>query len=196
MPIASRDNPIAVALKNYENVRTYQVTLRSRSDHFTEEIRYYYKAGYVRMEFSKPFHGAILTYNPLKKEVRLKPLQILDHVVTLSPDNALVKSSGGHAVNESDIGSLLGVVAKLQSNGQTYIVGDEDLSGRQTLLVRVSGNGDFTVRGIHRYDLWLDKKTYLPLKAVSYDPAEGLIEEVLMDDLEIDPDLPDHLFNL
>ena len=196
MPLAGADNPIDVALRNYEKVKTYQVTLRSRSAHFTEEIRYYYKSGRVRMEFIRPFPGAILTYNPLKKEVRLKPLQIVDHVLTLSPGNALVKSSGGHAVDESDIGSLLGVVAKLQSNGKTEIIGNEDLAGRQALLVRVAGNGDFTVRGIHRYDLWLDTKTFLPLKAVSYDPGGGLIEEVLMDDLEIDPDLPDHLFNL
>ena len=72
----------------------------------------------------------------------------------------------------------------------------DGLEASVELFVRVSGNGDFTVRGIHRYDLWLDKMTYLPLKAVSDDPGEGLIEEVLMADLEIGLDLPDHLFNL
>ena len=108
----------------------------------------------------------------------------------------MIQSSAGHRVDESDIGSLLGIVAKLQSNGKTYIMGDESLSGRQTVLVRVTGNGDFTVCGIHRYDLWLDKMTYLPLKIVSYDLREGVIEEVLMDDLEIDLDLPDSLFQL
>jgi len=87
-------------------------------------------------------------------------------------------------------------VVKLQSNGETSILGDESLSGRQTVLVRVTGIGDFTVCGIHQYDLWLDKKTYLPLKIVAYDLCEGVIEEVLMDDLEIDIDLPDDFFHL
>ncbi len=199
MPLVSTDNPgnpIAIALRNYRNIKTYQVTLRSKSHNSFEEIRYYYKSAYIRMEFIKPLPGVILTYNPVKKEVRLRPFRFTDHVVTLSPDNEIIQSSAGHKVDESDIGSLLGIVAKLQSNGKTYIMGDESLSGRQTVLVRVTGIEDFTVCGIHQYDLWLDKMTYLPLKIVSYDLSEGVIEEVLMDDLEIDLDLPDNLFHL
>jgi hypothetical protein len=189
-------NPVAVALKNYENVKTYQVTLRSKCNHFFEEIRYYYKSGYVKMEFIKPRSGVILIYDPMKKKVRLKPFRSLNYVVTLSPDNDMIQSSAGHKVDESDIGSLLRVVARLQSNGKTYIWGDEDLSGRQTVHVRVTGDEEYTICGIHQYDLWLDKKTYLPLKIVSYDLRKGIIEEVLMDDLEIDLDLPDDFFHL
>ena len=199
MPLVSTDspdNPIAIALRNYGNITTYQVTLRSKGHNFVEEIRYYYKSAYIRMEFIKPLPGVILTYNPIKKEVRLRPFRFIDHVVTLSPDNDMIQSSGGHKVDESDIGSLLKIVTKLQANGKTYLMGDESLSGRQTVLVRVTGIEDFTVCGIHQYDLWLDKMTYLPLKVVSYDLREGVIEEVLMDDLEIDLDLPDDLFNL
>jgi len=189
-------NPVTIALSNYKNITTYQVTLRSKSHNFSEEIRYYYKSAYIRMEFIKPLPGVILTYNPIKKEVRIRPFRFLNHVLTLSPDNNLIQSSAGHKVEESDIGSLLGIVAKLQSNGKTYIIRDEGLSDRQTVLVRVTGNEDFTVCGIHQYDLWLDKMTYLPLKLVSYDLREGVTEEVLMDDLEIDLELPDNLFQL
>ena len=199
MPLVSTDspgNPVAIALRNYRNITTYQVTLRSKSHNFFEEIRYYYKSAYIRMEFIKPVPGVVLTYDPVKKEVRIRPFGFINHVVTLSPDNDMIQSSAGHKVDESDIGSLLGIVAKLQSNGKTYIMRDESLSGRQTVLVRVTGIGDFTVCGIHQYDLWLDKMTYLPLKIVAYDLCEGLIEEVLMDDLEIDLDLPDSLFHL
>ena len=196
MPLVSTDNPIGSALRNYRNITTYQVTLRSKSHNFFEEIRYYYKSAYIRMEFIKPLPGVILTYNPIKKEVRIRPFRFINHVVTLSPDNDMIQSSAGHKVDESDIGSLLGIVAKLQSNGKTYIIRDESLSGRQTVLVRVTGIEDFTICGIHKYDLWLDKITYLPLKIVSYDLREEVIEEVLMDDLEIDLELPDNLFNL
>ena len=62
--------------------------------------------------------------------------------------------------------------------------------------MRLTGNEEYTICRIHQYDLWLDKKTYLPLKIVSYDLREGIIEEVLMDDLEIDLDLPDDFFHL
>lgn len=160
MPLVStdeQDNPVAVALRNYRNIKTYQVTLRSKSHDSLEEIRYFYKSVCIRMEFIRPLPGLILTYNPVKREVRLGPFSFADHVVTLSPDNEIIQSSAGHKVDESDIGSLLGIVAKLQSSGKTYIMGEESLSGRQTVLVRVTGIGDFTVCGIHRYDLWIDK---------------------------------------
>ncbi len=191
-----QDNPVAIAFRNYRNITTYQVTLRSKSHGSFEEIRYYYKSAYIRMEFIKPLPGVILTYNPVKKEVRLRPFRFTDHVVTLSPDNEIIQSSAGHKVNESDIGSLLEIVTKLQTNGKTYIMGDEILSDRKAVLVRVTGIEDFTICGIHRYDLWLDKMTYLPLKIISYDHSEGVIEEVLMDDLETDIDLPDSFFHL
>jgi hypothetical protein len=199
MPSVNTDkpgNPVAIALRNYRNITTYQVTLRSKSHNSFEEIRYYYKSAYIRMEFIRPLPGVVLTYDPIKREVRLRPFRFIDHVVTLSPDNDMIQSSAGHKVDESDIGSLLGIVAKLQSDGKTYIIGDESLSGRQTVLVRVTGTGDFAVCGVHQYDLWLDKMTYLPLKIVSYDIREEVIEEVLMDDLEVDIDLPDNLFQL
>jgi hypothetical protein len=189
-------DPVAIALKNYEKVTTYQVTLRSKSDHILEEIRYYYKSGFMRMEFIKPLHGAILTYNPIKKEVRLRPFRFTDRTVTLNPDNDMIHSSAGHKVDESDIGSLLKVVARLQSIGKTIILGDEDLSGRPTVHVRVTGNEEYTISGVHQYDLWLDKKTCLPHKSISCDLRGNVIEEVLMDDLEIEIDLPDDLFHL
>lgn len=192
----SPGNPIAIALGNYRNITTYQVTLRSKSHKFSEEIRYYYKSSYIRMEFIKPLPGVILTYNPIKKEVRIRPFRFINHVVTLSPDNDMIQSSAGHKVDESDIGSLLAIVAKLQANGKTYIRGDESLSGRQTVMVNVTGIEDFAICDIHQYDLWLDKMTYLPLKIISYNLREEVIEEVLMDDLEIDVVLPDNLFDL
>jgi len=190
------DNPVAIALKNYRNIKTYQVTLRSKSHNTLEEIRYFYKSTCIRMEFIRPFPGVVLTYDPAKKEVRLRPFSFADHVVTFSPDSEIIQSSAGHKINESDIGSLLGIAARLQSNGKTYITGEESLSGRQTVMMEITGNGDFNIRGIHRYDLWLDKTTYLPLKIVAYDQHGRVIEEVLMDDLETDLDLPDSLFHL
>jgi hypothetical protein len=199
MPALNRDfggDPVAIACRKYEPVFSYQVTLRSRGNHFSEEIRYYYKAGCVRMEFISPFSGAVLTYNPVTKEVRLKPLQFLNHAIPLSPSSRMIRSSAGHRVDQSDIGALLRAITTLQAKGTTSVVGDDVLSGKNALIVRIEGNDDAEVCGIHRYDLWLEKKTYLPLKVTTYNFEEELIEEVVMDDLEINVDLPDDLFRL
>ncbi len=193
---SSDHEPISAAIENYKNLQSYSVTLRSRNNDSSEEIKYYYKKpGFIRMEFIRPHKGAVLVYNPLRKEVRLRPFGFFkSFVLTLSPDNKLIKSSRGHTVDESDIGALLKMVKKLQSNGKTDIIGDESVNGKTTSVTSVEGEGDFAVEGIHRYVLWFDKKTFLPLKVSAYDLKGGLIEEVLMDDLEINSEIKDSFF--
>jgi outer membrane lipoprotein-sorting protein len=190
------DNPIDIALKNYERVTTYRVTLRSKSGRSAEEIRYYFKSGHVRMEFIKPFRGAVLLYDPNRNEVRLKPFGTTNLALPLSPDSDMIRSAAGHGVAKSDIGSLLKVAAELRSDGTTHVIGEEIIAGRRALLVRVTGNEHVSIAGVHEYALWLDGETYLPLKAVAYDLSGKCREEVLMDDLETNIDLPDDLFSL
>jgi outer membrane lipoprotein-sorting protein len=189
---------IDTAIKNYESIESYQVTLRTSNNNATEEIKYYFKKpGYVRMEFIKPHQGAVLVYNPLKKEARLMPFGFLKFfILTLSPGNRLIKSSEGHGVDESDIGALLKMVKRLQSHGNTMKLKDEAIGKRQTVLIRVEGKGEFNVDGIHKYLLWLDKKTLMPLKVSAYNTQGKLIEEVLMDDLQVNTQFLEDLFDL
>jgi negative regulator of sigma E activity len=70
------------------------------------------------------------------------------------------------------------------------------IGDKHTTLIRVKGEGKFTVDGINMYLLWFDKKTLLPLKASSYNTEGKLIEEVLMDDIEIDIEFTEDFFNL
>lgn len=72
----------------------------------------------------------------------------------------------------------------------------EDVGGRPSIRIAVEGNGNFSVDGIHRYILWFDRNSSLPIKAASYDVSGELIEEVSMDDLEMNPALEGDLFDL
>lgn len=189
---------ISTSIENYNSVESYSVTLRSKSDDSSEEMRYYYKRpGFVRMEFTRPHKGAILVYSPSKKEVRLRPFGFFkSFVLTLNPDNSLIKSSKGHRVDESDIGALLKVVKRLQSGGKTEVSGEESVGNRPVVVVSVKGERDFTVNGIHRYILWFDKKMSLPLKVAAYDIQGALIEEVIMDDLQVNIGIAEDFFDL
>ncbi len=195
---SSTADPVSVAIESYKRVDSYQVTLRSKSTESTEVIRYIYKKpGFVRMEFIKPYNGAVLVYNPIKKKAKLRPFGLLKpFILTLSPDSSLIKSPTGHRVDASDIGELLKTVKRLQEMGITEILGDEAIGERASVKIKVEGVNDHTVDGIHRYLLWLDRKTSLPIKALSYDKNGNLIEEVLMDDLETNVELPESLFSL
>lgn len=191
-------DPVAAAVESYGTVETYRVTLDSQSEAGSEKIRYYFKKpGFVRMEFIEPHNGAVLVYDPLIKEVRLRPFGFLKSLVMrLSPRDRLVKSSGGHTVDESDIGALFKRVVALQKGGKTIVSGGEDAGGRKTVAVSVEGAQNAEVDGYHRYLLWLDVKSYLPLKVISYDLRGHKLEEVTMTDLEVGVRFPDGFFSL
>jgi hypothetical protein len=59
----------------------------------------------------------------------------------------------------------------------------------------VTGAPGVAVAGVHRYELWLDTASRFPVKVISRDQADAVIETVTMDDLEIGAPLPEPLFN-
>ncbi len=189
-------DPVSNAINNYKEIESYRVTLISGSGNSAEVIRYYYRRpGFVKMEFIKPHRGTVLTYSPKTKKVTLIPFSWLRRFkFTLDPDNRLIRSSEGHRIDESDIGALLKSVGLLQKNGKTRVLGEEFVGNRPAVRLDIKGEGDFTVNRINAYHLWLDRENSIPIKAASFDLDGRLIEEVLMDDLEINVDLPESFF--
>lgn len=194
-PESPPESPVDEALSSFEQLDSYKTTLRSSAG---EEIKYSFKKpGHIRMEFEKPHKGAVLVYDPLKKEVRLRPLRFWKSFeMLLKPEDSLIKSSRGHTVDESDIGSLLKNVKLLEENGSSAVTGEDDIRGRKAIILEAKGGGTFTTPdSVNMYRLWLDKEKMLPLKVQAFAADGGLLEEVLMDDLEVDPALSMDLFS-
>jgi hypothetical protein len=192
-------DPVAAALESFRHVASYRVTLRSQSNGSATIIRYFFrKPGFIRMEFIKPHNGAVLVYNPEKREAQLRPFGFLKSLVlTLDPDSKLITTPMGHRVDASDPGTFLETVKKLAEHGEARTMGNEKVGGQEALIVEVQGEeGIADKEGIHRYLLWLDVRTLLPLKTKSFDLRGKQVEEVLMDDPEININLPYSLFDL
>ena len=193
---ASAIDPIDAAIERYRAVASYQVTLRSSHGDESDVIRFSYKRpGFVRMDFVQPHEGAVLIYSPLTNDVRLWPFGERFFSFTLSPENRLVQSPTGQRVDRSDIGALLDNVKSLQRKGGTTVLGEEMVGGRKTMRLAVSAAGDRVAGNVRQYELWLDSATLLPLKVVSRDANNEIIETVVMDDLQINVTLPDRLFD-
>ncbi|HXF65663.1 MAG TPA: sigma-E factor regulatory protein RseB domain-containing protein [Burkholderiales bacterium] len=189
-------DPVDVAIERYRAVGSYRVTLRSSYGESSDVIRYSYKKpGFVRMDFVQPHKGAVLIYSPLTRKVRLWPFGTGLFSLSLSPDNPLVQSPTGQRVDRSDIGALLDNVKALQRNGESAVLGEEIVAGKKTLRIAVTGKGRPATGNVQRYDLWLDSITLLPLKVVSRDARGDVIETVLMDDLDINVELGNELFD-
>lgn len=190
-------DPLAAAIEHYQTVESYRVTIRSFHTGGEEHIRYSYKKpGFVRMEFIRPHDGAVLVYNPSTRRVRLWPFGAGRFPeLNLSPGNLLIRSSRGQHVDRSDVGALFENVRTLREGGNTEVLGEESMDGRAVLHLVVTGAGGVAVDGVHRYELWLDTKNRFPVKVISRDQQDGIIETVLMEDLEINAELPDTLFD-
>lgn len=188
---------LAAAIEHYQTVESYRVTIRSFHDDDDEHIRYYYKKpGFVRMEFIRPHDGAVLVYDPTTQRVRLWPFGAgrfpeLD----LSPGNPLIRSWSGQRVDRSDVGVLFDNVRILQLSGNTEMLGEESMGGRVALHIIVTGAEGIAVANVHRSELWLDKASKFPVKVISRDQQDVIIETVMMEDLEINIELPETLFN-
>lgn len=193
-----KPDPVSKAIAAFASLNSYKVTLKTLCCGSNERILYTYKKpGFIRMDFINPHKGAALVYNPLINKVRLKPFGIFSFVVlTLDPDNSLIKNSKGHTIEKSDLGSLLANVNKLIVQGSLVNLPADSLNQRFCDVVQVIGKDTVMVDGIHVYKLWLDKNLNLPLKVEAFDTSGVLLESVLMDDLKINMDLDDDVFDL
>jgi outer membrane lipoprotein-sorting protein len=194
---ATRLSPLADAIEHYRTVETYQVTLRSSHADGEDQLRYYYrKPGFVRMEFIRPHVGAVLVYSPLTQRARVWPLGV-GHFpeLSLNPHNPFIRSPGGQSIDQSDVGALFENVRTLLEQGQVEVAGEENMDGRTALHLVVTGAPGQAVAGVHRYELWLDTASQFPLKVISRDQTDAVIETVTMDDLEINIPLAATLFD-
>jgi outer membrane lipoprotein-sorting protein len=185
------------AIEHFRTINSYRVTIHSFHADGEEHIRYYYKKpGFVRMEFIRPHNGALLVYNPLTRRVHLWPFGLgYFSELNLSPGNPLIQSSRGQQVDRSDVGALFENIRTLQAGGKVEIVDEENVDGHTILHLVVTGADRFTVADVHRYELWLDTANQFPLKVISRDRQDAIIETVIMEAPEINLTLPDTLFN-
>lgn len=193
----STPDPLTGAIERYRKVESYRVTIHSVHAEAEEHLRYFYqKPGFVRMEFIRPHAGTVLVYSPSTQRVRLWPLGTgrfpeLD----FSPGNPLVQSSRHQRIDQSDVGVLLDSMQKLRQGGSLGSPHEQALAGRQVLYLSVTGSDHLTVADVHRYELWLDAASLFPVKVISRDLRDVILETVHMEDVDIDALLPMTLFN-
>ncbi|GHA19171.1 LolA family protein [Oceanisphaera arctica] len=187
--------PLKEALAQFERLDGYRLTLRSEGPDGNQHLLYAYrKPGLVRMDVLSPYAGAVIVYRPDSEEVRLWPFGLSWPSVGLSPDHPLVTSPRGHRVDKSDVGVLLRKVLQMQQTGQTPVQNEEaQISGRAAshlVVLGPDGPGE-----VARYELWLDRASWFPLKVVSSDCRGNRLETVWLEQIELDPVFSDNFFS-
>ncbi|QTF94270.1 sigma-E factor regulatory protein RseB domain-containing protein, partial [Halomonas sp. BM-2019] len=134
-----------------------------------------------------------LVYSPETRRVRVWPFGAPGPSLSLRPTHRLVRSARGHRVDQSDLGTLLRNVQRLQWRGELRSLGQARLGDHQVQHVAVQGAPGHAVGEVARYELWLDAEHGLPRRVVSFDRHGRELERVTLDELVLDPPLPaDH----
>jgi outer membrane lipoprotein-sorting protein len=194
MALAQGPDPVAAALARFEALAAYQATLHSHGARGEEVIRYSYRRpGHIRLDMITPQRGAVLVYSPETRRVRVWPFGAPGPSLSLRPTHRLVRSARGHRVDQSDLGTLLRNVQRLQWQGELRALGESRLGEHAVLHLAVQGAPGHAVGEINRYELWLDAENGLPRRVVSFDRHGRELERVTLDELVLDPSLPaDH----
>lgn len=190
------EDPIAAALARIEALDGYRMTLRSQGSGGEEVIRYSYRRpGQVRLDMEAPYPGAVLIYRPDTGKVQLWPFGSPGKRggFTLRPTNRMVRSSRGHRVDQSDVGTLLRNVQQLQRHGSTRRLEPTTLGERAVQHVIVEAEPGRAISETARYELWFDEETHFPLRVVSHGRQGERLESVRLEDISLDPTFPpDH----
>ena len=191
----TEENPLERARAAFESLDTYTAIINSYAGG-NERIRYYFKKpGYIRMEFISPHKGALLVYNPVTGKVRLRPFGLIKPLMlTLSPENRLIRSPRGHTVDRSHLGALIENALKLEAMGSLKTVGMEEVHGKEALKVEVKAEAGFESDGVNRHLLWFDTEHLLPIRAEGYDAEGTLVEGVYMDELILEVHISNSMF--
>lgn len=195
LPLSAMADPLTQAEARFAALHSYQVTLRSSDAAGEQEVIHYYfrKPGWVRMDFERPHHGAVLVYAPDTRRVRLWPFGLGRWpALDLAPDSPLLRNPHGHRVDRSDVGMLLAKMRALRERGGALPLGDAVLAGRPATGLEITGAAGAAAE--HRYRVWLARDTDFPLRVDSFGADGGLIESVDMSDARIDVAFPDGFF--
>lgn len=190
-------DPIFLAQQHVAQIDSYQIRIHSLSAQGDNTLmRYSYrKPGYVRMDFTAPHPGAVLIYNPESGKVRVWPFGAGTlPVLSLAPTNSLVQDQNGHRVDQSDVGTLLRNIRRLQHGGRTSVIGKESLAGQAVWHLSIVGSAGSLVSNVHRYDVWLEGNPGFPIKVISYAADDKRLETVVMDAMVFNVHFPADFF--
>lgn len=190
-------DPLEEAETRVRALQTYQVTLHATgADGERQVMRYFYrKPGWVRIECVDPHHGVVLIYDPATRRARVWPLGLGSvPVLSLAPDNRLIRSPRGHHIDRSDVGALLESLRALGERGSVSSLEDAIVSGRTAVGFEIVAAAGVAVDGVHRNRVWLAHDTLFPLRVESFGSGDELIETVELVDAELDVRFPEGFF--
>ena len=149
------------------------------------------------------YQGTVMLYNPevVRDKVRVRvgnpALAVLQKIFLgeyFEPYSKWIIDLRGNAVHESDWGSFIDDHLKLLHLGKSKFIGEKEVNGRTTLFYRLDSDKPDKTMYIKTEEVWIDKKTYFPIKYIHYDISDQVIRRSVYHTLKFNTDLQEDIF--
>jgi len=185
----------------YAQVRDYRMRVHSvarEGDAPPEETRLLYwfqRPDRFRMEFLQSHQGLVLVFPYRDGRVRVRPGGLLRFLkISLDPASASLEVSPGQRVDQTDLGRLVQNIARSLAQARPETLA---LSGTgDHVIAEVEAENHFLPGVTTRYQIWVDRRLWLPTRVREEVPSRQWAREVSFEDLELNPGLPESLFRL
>jgi outer membrane lipoprotein-sorting protein len=195
---------VSAALKSIQNLKSYRfrAAIRTVKDGKVKESggTFFFKSPNllrVEIEGHGPKAGSKLVRNA-KGTIRFKGgPSLLGITINIEPDSRLLKLPSGRSVTESDFGSLLqglstDIAAGLKVTASPSAISLDDEPGK-AIILEVQEPG----QNVHLVSqrIYIDPKNNVPLRWVRFKNGK-LFTAAKFEDVQINPDIGDDMFNL
>jgi len=187
----------------------YQCRFETQSSNGDETrtvvLNYFYRRpSRIRMEVLEgPYPGSLLIYNGETDAGKVRVLagnrlvaflQRMLYGEFFAVDHEWVVDLRGNGIHESDWPHFIRTHEVYLSMGTSRFVREEILDGRVAYVYRLVSDAPEKTTGVKSEDLWVDAKTYFPVRYFQYDDAGRLIRKAIVTELRINTGLSERLF--
>lgn len=188
-------------LTDYHCIYKYYTARDEKSYDITFSY-FFKKPKMIRMEIMAGIYpGTIMLYNPeaVRDKVRVQvgnpALAVLQKIFFGEYfELHRMVDLRGKGVHESDWGTFIGNHLKLLHLVKSKFMGEEKVNGKTTLFYRLTSDNPAKTMSIKIEDVWIDKRTYFPVKYIHYDTLGQVIRRSVYNDLEFNAGLHGDIF--
>ena len=192
-----------LSIKDYQGIFEY-FTARDAKSRKIVFSYFFKKPKMIRMEFlEEKFPDTVMLYNPevVKDKVRVRvgnsALAMLQKIFVgeyFELYSKWIIDLRGRGMHESDWGSFIDEHLKLLHLYKSELISETEVNGKITLFYRLDFDKPDKTMHIKTEEVWIDKKTYFPIKYIHYDTSGQIIRQSVYHNLKFNTDLPVDIF--
>jgi outer membrane lipoprotein-sorting protein len=186
---------------SYARVAAYQTETdvsEYRQGKIVETKRFLYtfkKPDHIRIDMESPHRGMILVYPDSKGKVFVQPGGWTGFLAFhLSPESALLRSSAGQRIDQTDLGLLIRNMAHSLTDHRRGEIRVTEQEGQ--VIIEVLAQDHFLAGVLTLYRFFVNETLWLPVKVEEFTPDGTPKRKVTFRNLRTPVAVPDHLFRI